>query len=177
MAVDVKAFGNTPDHLRRIWSDNPHFLAFARTLLAVLEPLQEKDKINIICDDEESTALPMYRLYRRVKIVYADARSRLASISFADDEVFSALQAADLIASLTRLQARNVFHKEEYEFSRLFKILGQPETGDRQWGFSGNFCGADELTRIAEGEVKRQQRAKKAKRDRSLLETKWYKFT
>src|SRR5580704_8344860 len=39
IAVDVDAFKASPDHLRRVWSDDPIYMAFARTLLAVMEPV------------------------------------------------------------------------------------------------------------------------------------------
>jgi hypothetical protein len=91
VAVDVGAFKKTPDHLRQTWGDDPHFMAFAGTLLEVMKPLKTKDNLNIICDDEEKVALPMYKLYRRVKLVYTDTKGYLASLSFADDEVFYGL--------------------------------------------------------------------------------------
>lgn len=149
VAVDVEAFHRAPSHLQRLWGHDPFFLAFTRILLAVIEPASNDDKINIICDDEEAVALGMYKLYRRVKIVHADARSRLASIAFADDEAFCALQAADFIASLTRLEARRHFHGEDYEYRSLWRALQNPTPDDRLWGFSGCFVNQDMMDRMA----------------------------
>jgi hypothetical protein len=165
VAVDVEAYKNAPSVIQGIWTQDPHFLAFTRTVIALLKPLRERDTINIICDDEEKTALPVYRLYRRIKLIYADARSRLASLSFADDEVFSALQAADMVASFMRLEAKKRFTNEDYEYAKLWKSLGSPKKDDRLWGFGGSFVGKVELSKLAADEA----RAKKAHADRRLV--------
>jgi hypothetical protein len=119
VTVDVEAWRATPTHLRNLWSDDPVFMAFTRELLAVMEPLGPNDNISVVCDDKEHTALPMYKLYRRVKLVYPDARRKMASLSFADDEVFPQLQAADFVSSLSRLEGKKRFHGEDYEYAAL----------------------------------------------------------
>jgi hypothetical protein len=169
VAVDVEAFKRTPGHLRKLWTDNPHFIAFTRVLLEVIKPVQPHDCINIICDDEEETALPMYNLYRRVKLVYTDTRARLASLSFADDRLFVPLQGADMVASLARMEARRIFANEDYAFGKLWEAIGKPLASDKLWGFNTCFCGADQLVRLGEAEFKAQQFAKKHHCDRKLL--------
>ena len=130
VAVDVKAFNESPSHLRQLWTDDPISMAFTRSLLAIIEPLAPSDNISVICDDEEHTALPMYKLYRQVKLVYADARRRLASLSFADDEVFYALQAADFVASLLRLEAKSKFSGEEHQWHPLWESFNKSLVGE-----------------------------------------------
>jgi hypothetical protein len=85
IAIDVEAYKTASGVIRKSWTEDPHFMAFARIIIELVKPLRQRDVINVICDDEESTALPMYRLYRRIKLIYKDARSRLVSLSFADD--------------------------------------------------------------------------------------------
>jgi hypothetical protein len=169
VAVDTEAFSKTPEHLRKLWTDNPHFMAFTVALLALLDPLDKEDKLNITCDDEEATAMQMYQMYRRVKLVYSDARKRLCSLCFADDDVYSPLQAADFVASLSRLEARRRFHEEDYEFRPLWEALNSKAPGDNLWSFNPIFCDEPTLARIAAAELKRQQDAKEGHRDRELF--------
>ncbi len=169
-AVDVEAFKSTPSHLRQVWGDDPIFLAFARTLVAIMEPLAPEDFISIICDDEEKVALPMYKLYRRIKIVYKDARRRLGSLSFADDEHLMALQAADFIASLLRLESDRTFRGTDYDYRVLWEIFKTREGTDRLWGFGGAFVDADTLKRISEGELARHEAAKRAGYNYALID-------
>jgi uncharacterized protein YozE (UPF0346 family) len=157
VTVDVTAWKKTPTHLRKLWSDDPIFMAFTRQILQVMGPMRRNDTINIACDDEEHTALPMYKLYRRVKLVYPDARKKLASINFADDEIFPQLQAADFVASLSRLEGNKRFHNEPNEYDELWETFGKPEREDRLWDFSGCFIDAAAMLRMADSEAKAQK--------------------
>src|ERR1039458_3091912 len=112
MAVDVAEFKKLPPQDQNLLGKNPHYLAFIRALIEIAAPLQETDRISVICDDEEETAWHMYQLYRRIKLAWPDARKKLVSVSFADDEVFPPLQASDMVAGLTRLYARREFFGE-----------------------------------------------------------------
>ncbi len=172
VAVDVDAFKQSPSHLRMVWGDDPVFMAFTRALVEIMQPLRPGEKLNVVCDEDEGSADSMYKLYRRVKVVYSDARNRLASLSFADDQVFCALQASDMVASLFRHQAMKVFHGKEYDYQPLWDALAAcPARGERLWGLSGCFAGMDNLQTLADSEWRRQQIAKKSKRNRSLIDS------
>ena len=41
VAVDVEAYKNAPSVIQGIWTQDPHFLAFTRTVIALLKPLLE----------------------------------------------------------------------------------------------------------------------------------------
>jgi hypothetical protein len=164
VAIDAKAYSVAPSILHQVWTQDPHYLLFARVVMKILKPLDKGDTLNIICDDEEEKAWSMYSLYRRIKLLYPDARKRLVSLSFADDEVFSPLQAADLVCSLARQQARKYLYNEDYEYSALWDALGSPLESDRLWSFEGAYIGAKEINKQAEDE----QRIKKT-RERRLL--------
>jgi len=77
----------------------------------------------MICDDDEGTALPFYRLYRRVKKVWPEARRKFAGISFVDDRYLFGIQASDFVASLIRLEATEQITGEKYDYSSLYKAL------------------------------------------------------
>lgn len=123
VAVDVAAFGQmSPDAERQLTKD-PHYVAFTRMVIEILNDLQDGEKISVICDDEEYTAPRIYRLYRKLKLVYPAAKSKLASLCVADDEAYTGLQAADMVASLFRLQARKAFLHEAYDYEILFERI------------------------------------------------------
>lgn len=147
--VHAEAFNNLRTSTQKMLGTDPHYLAFTRVLAAIIEPLHKGDKVTVICDDEEQTAWPMYSLYRKVRLASADARDRLAAISFADDAVFYPLQAADMIAALIRLNGRHVFLKKENPFDELLKTLSNPEPQDKLWGFPLGLFGRSELESLA----------------------------
>ena len=88
VAIDVAAFKALPSHYFQVLGDNPFFTGFLRAILELLRLVGEQDRITLICDDEEQMALPMYKLYRRVKLIDHQAREKLAAISFADTDFY-----------------------------------------------------------------------------------------
>lgn len=150
-AVDVKAFKAAPSEIRRLWGDNPHYFVFIRALMYVCEIVRSGDHISIVCDDEEETALEMYKQYRRVKMVWPVARAKCAALTFADDEVFVELQAADMIASLARLVARNALHGEPNDYLALHEGLKQASGNDKLWAFDSAIIDTASLVNIGNG--------------------------
>ena len=71
-------------------------------------------------------------------------KRKLAAISFCDDTHVLAVQAADLIAAMVRLDALARRDKKKHHFRRLFQALtANPKKDERIW-----FCG------IAKGDKK-----------------------
>lgn len=132
VAVDVSAFSSLPSRYHQILGDDPFFTAFLRMLLEIIKSTHPEDKLMMVCDDEEQMAEPMYKLYRRVKIVYPEARDKLKSITFGDDEWMYALQAADLVSSLVRLEAAKRFSGTAYDYEGLFaEITKKPDSTEK----------------------------------------------
>jgi hypothetical protein len=100
--------------------DDPYYLAFARGLLEIVRYVQGNDKISLFCDDDIQTAWDCYRHYRAIRRVEPDVNSKLASLCFADDDCFPALQAADMVAFLSRLEAKRRFYNDYNMYVRLF---------------------------------------------------------
>lgn len=125
VAVDVAAFKSlSPQAKKKLGMiENPHYLAFLQGMMACVHHLQDGDRISFICDDDEETAWNCYQFYRRVRKIYPLAKKHFASISFADDESFPALQAADLFSSLARMRARYLFFRTPYDYASLFSYL------------------------------------------------------
>ncbi len=152
IALDVKAFTNLPSHYHQMLGSDPFFTAFLRTVSEVLELTSPDDKITLICDDEEQMAEPMYKLYRRVKLVDPDARNKLKGICFADDEYLFLLQAADFISSLIRREGGRKFFQEASDYEALFTaMVKQPDRAtEKVWACNIAFADRPMLERCAE---------------------------
>lgn len=130
-AIDVEGYRRiSPAARKRIGnSDDPFYLAFSSGVMEAVRYVGNDDKVSIVCDDDEETALNCFRFYRRIRIVYhtekVDARRKLCSIAFADDKEFPALQAADMISALVRLEAHRRFERRFYSFAPLLEYLAE----------------------------------------------------
>ncbi len=112
---------------------------------------------------EEQTALPMYKFYRRLKLIDSDAGDKLAAISFADDSVLFGIQAADLVASVMRFEAHKKFFGTEYDYRKLHETITKQPSGDEQIHLvEYAFCDERMLRRTADGlrKIKRKPPAK-----------------
>jgi len=152
VSVDVPAFKSLPNHYFKILGDDPFFTAFLRAVLDAVSFVEEGDRLTLVCDDEEQMALPMYKLYRRIKLVDPNTRDKLSAICFADDRFLFGLQAADLVASLLRRESGKVFHGSEYGYGPLFAALvAQPDDSERISSVGFAFCDRTKLFAVAEG--------------------------
>jgi len=107
-------------------SDNPFYTQFLSTMQTVTDYVTTGEPITLMCDEDESTAWWCYKLYSRVKKVDRRIGRKLAAISFANDQHFPALQAADMLSFLCRLQANGEFYGVDYNFHPLFTYLTAP---------------------------------------------------
>jgi hypothetical protein len=138
ITVDVDAYKKwSPQARKRVGgSDDPHYFAFLCAVTASAKYLtKDEDRFSLICDDDQKTAVNCYRLYSRVKTVHAELRRKMVSITFADDNEFAPLQAADLLASLCRLESARRFHRDYYDYAPSFQALTGPGSG-MYWGVS-----------------------------------------
>ena len=119
VAVDVKAFESLSSEPRRVLGKNPHYMAFSRVLGEIKKHYRGELKIALVCDDEEAYSMECYRLYRKLKAQDAEARKPFTSIAFGDDADHTQLQAADMLASLTRLEAARQINQAPYEYQAL----------------------------------------------------------
>jgi hypothetical protein len=141
--VDVRMFKKLPPHFFQVFGRDPSFLAFMRVMMHVGEFAAGKDRIMLICDEDEQTALTFYRLYRNYKRVWPGMRNRLVGISFTDDRHLFALQAADFVASLIRLETTSRLTKRKYDYKKLFRALAaEPDKHERLW-----YCGIGTATK------------------------------
>ncbi len=125
IALDTAGFNFLSDTKKKGLGslDNPYYLAFMRATLDIAKRIQDDDHLSIVCDDDEETALRCHDHYRWVRKVNPVFRRKTVAISFANDEHFPALQAADMVAFLSRLEGRRRFFREYYHFVALFNHL------------------------------------------------------
>jgi hypothetical protein len=132
--IDVKAFKSLPSHFFQVFGHDPAYMAFVRTILILSDFTPDRDGTVLVCDEDEETALAFYRLYRRVKKVVPEIKRKLAAISFGDDDAIFAVQAADLVASMVRLDALSRRDKKKHQYRPLFEALtAQPKKIERIW--------------------------------------------
>jgi hypothetical protein len=149
---DVTAYAGLPTEAkaRLGGSQDPHYLAFIRGILEMEELLDEEDRVSIICDDDVVKSWNCYLHYRAVCSALPELNKRFAALSFARDENFPALQAADMVAFLSRLQANGQFHGEKNEWFDLYNHLTagpKPVASIMRWLIL--FAGERELTALA----------------------------
>jgi len=144
-AVDVRAFKKLPPHIFKVYGANPSYMAFVRTFLQVVDFTPKNDRIVLVCDEDEETALPFYRLYKRIKRVLPQVKRKLNAISFCDDAAVFGIQAADLIASLARLDVTERLIRQQHDYKRLVDAISAPiEKHERLW--FGGMAIADKKT-------------------------------
>jgi len=138
-AMDIAGFNSLSKNAKhKIGSpDDPYYIAFMRGGLEVIKYAHSDDKVSIICDDDRETAWDCYRHYRGICHARKDFRDKVVSLSFADDKYFPALQAADMLVFLARLEAKRMFYRIPYSFKRLFDyVRTEKGIGFAKWRYS-----------------------------------------
>jgi hypothetical protein len=137
-AWDVKGFNHLSITAKRSLggSNDPYFLSFVLGLTDIVRRINDEDRISIICDDDPYTAWDCYNHYRSVGEVDWEIQKKAISISFANDKHFPALQAADMVAFLTKHEAGEKFNKTPNLWRRLHDRLTtepEPAYGIMRW--------------------------------------------
>jgi hypothetical protein len=114
---------------------------------AVAQFSHSDDKISVICDDDEETAWDCYDHYRRLRRI-PTLHKKLISLSFADDEYFPPLQAADMLVYLARLQAKKLWYGDHYSYRPLLDYLCLPRPNGMRWKVT--FANRERLQQLSE---------------------------
>lgn len=137
-AWDVEGFKSLSKHARAGLGsvDDPYHIAFARAITELGEYVHPEDKISVVCDLDRETAWDSFRHYSGIRAADPKLRQQTVSLSFADDEYFPALQAADMIAYLLRLEAKWQFYGIRYSYKPLLEYLidKRPKSSTAKWG-------------------------------------------
>jgi hypothetical protein len=132
-AWDVKGYISMPTAAKERLGgslDDPHYMAFVRGIVEVNSRLLENNTVNVICDDDLMKAWDMYLHYRAICQAMPEIKKRVAALTFARDDDFPALQAADMLAFLSRLEAEARFGREPNQWKGLFDhLIKEPKPG------------------------------------------------
>jgi hypothetical protein len=150
ITIDVAGFSKwTPGAKKMVGgNDNPAYVGFMQAVGAIKKyACRDDDRISVMCDDDEDTALNFYALYRRFKKIDSEMRRKLVSLSFSNDEMYPGLQAADLVAGLMRLEALRAFGHHTHDFRSLAASLTKPRPDQKlKWiGFTGDSESMEEM--------------------------------
>jgi hypothetical protein len=158
VSVDVVAFAALPSASSKILGKNPHYLAFSRTLGELKRYFSDDSKIAVICDDEDEYSVECYKLYRKTKLNDPGSRDKFTAISFADDTDHVPLQAADMLASLTRLETGRELLGTPYDYQSLTTYL---MTDKYRVRYEAGMYGRNALNRLSASFIKAQREGKK----------------
>jgi hypothetical protein len=124
-ALDVKGFNGLSKTLRAGLGNpnDPYFVAFMRALIELTERVQAADRISLLCDYDIETAWDCYRHWKGIRQAHNLISKKTISLTFADDEYFPALQAADMVAYLARLEAKRQFYGTPHSYRKLLDYL------------------------------------------------------
>ena len=136
-ATDVEGFIKLPTEARQLIGGptDAHFMTFSRGLLEIVNHIRPEDQLSVICDDNLQLAWDTYLHYRALSASSDDVQNKIAGIMFAKSRYFVALQAADIVAFLTRKEAISRFYGDCNEFEPIFTRLvdGRPTGSIIRW--------------------------------------------
>lgn len=136
-AIDVAGFHGLSKGMRAGLGSpkDPNYVAFARALLELVTYCRADDRISLICDHDNETAWHFFSHYKGIRHAHPLVRKMTISLSFADDEYFPSLQAADLVAFSARHEAKWQFYRERSDYRWLlnYMVNQKPNNATMQW--------------------------------------------
>ncbi len=152
IAVKVEAFRRTAQHIKKkiAGGEDPFYFAFMLAITSLLNYRKSDEKMAVLFDDDEKTAKHCLTLYRKMKLENAQYRKALTSITFAEDETYLGLQAADLLSSLTRLHSDFELSGTPYRYEPLLRYLAE-DRGTRSIQWKRGCIGEQKMAKIELG--------------------------
>jgi hypothetical protein len=125
MVLEVEGYSNWSTVAKRKvgGSNDPVYVVFIRTMMEIKDYFGPDSQITINCDYDNQTAWNFFEIFKRLKHLDPKARKSLIALTFADDKHFPALQAADMVSSLLRLEATRLAEIHPYDFLPLYQHL------------------------------------------------------
>ena len=132
-------------------SHDPFQLAFVRGLMEIAKYVGPGDFVNVITDDNIVTAWDTYLHYREALKADREKYEKFVGIAFAKSIHYTPLQAADMVAFLTRRVANEEFNGIPNDCKLLtdylFREPRPPKPGIMRW-FQGMF-GEQQMANLA----------------------------
>lgn len=100
----TEEFRKLPQSSQEQLKDLPYaaFEALVKGIAEVSANSQQRDRFHLIYDLSEEYSVECIRLFNRLRMMRSQYRDLFSSLSFADDTEFPPLQAADMLAYVTR---------------------------------------------------------------------------
>ncbi len=133
---DVAGFRSIPKEIRYHLggTENPYLTAFAHGVMRVVEHSSKDQQVNIICDHDQEIALDCLKHFNGLRQADMSLRMKLVSMTFADDQFFPSLQAADMAAYFVRLEAMRIFHGGKFRLKPFLEYLRRERgAGKMRW--------------------------------------------
>lgn len=155
VTVDVKAYGKV-EALHKEFTPDPHYFAFFMAInnLLTFFSIPQRATIGLTFDDEQEKAMRCYQLLKKLKLRIPEVKDRITSICFSDDRDAPAIQAADLFAYLSRLEAMRIFANIECHYSSLFHAFGNRMPTGKHLCMNAQFFDEDRLREFVKGEMR-----------------------
>jgi Protein of unknown function (DUF3800) len=153
VSVDVHAHAKVKE-LHKQYTPDPHYFAFYMAINLILThfSIPKPFTIGLICHDEQQKAIRCYELLKNLKREVPEAR-RVTSICFSDDRDSPQLQASDLFAYLSRLEAQRIFAGRPYPYESLFNLLGQVMPSGGHLCMRATYFSEDSLRKVAAEQI------------------------
>lgn len=98
-------------------------------------------RIALTFDEDEDYSVKCYKLISRLRKTRPEIKETIISVGFADDEWYSPLQAADILANLTNRYWRDNMDVPSPEPPALLKrFLTPPDAGDNMFMWQATEC-------------------------------------
>ncbi|MGA7563539.1 MAG: DUF3800 domain-containing protein [Desulfobaccales bacterium] len=140
ISIDVRAWKILPPRIRKQFG-NVHYFCFARIIRNIVDRLKKMeahDIINVIFDTNPEFGSRRFSLLSDIRKHDPEAAKHIGSLAFADGKLYSALQAADILAWETRkeLTQKLLGHKSTPRWKQLFTIFPgyYPDYTGELWG-------------------------------------------
>jgi hypothetical protein len=130
-AIDSKHFRSMPQQDRKIIGADPYFIAFQEILLQAVNHAQfysqrtgiEDVAVGLVFDQDERQEIECIKIFNEIKKIRPEVRKTFTGICFADRRTYEPLQAADLIAYVTRQEFDRRQHHPDWPISPWFDAL------------------------------------------------------
>jgi hypothetical protein len=130
IGFDAKHFRTMPSQTRQDTGD-AHMFCFIRMMRNIVETLRGwsyEPSISIVFDDHQRYSPLYYSRWSELRAKHPDMKKRIASITFADDEVFYPLQGADILCWLSNRHLHGM-SKNAPVSRHLGEVLQDPVQG------------------------------------------------
>ena len=149
-------------------SIDPFFMALIRGLAELTEMFNhEQDRLAIIVDDDPYTAWDSYNHFRSLGRTEPLLQKMALSFTFANDQYFPALQAADMVAFLTRHEANEQFNKVPNIWRQLFdRLVAEPDPSFGMMRWFKMFADEEKLFQLGRDVYEAEQARKRKQQQR-----------